>query len=70
MDDFGVFAFIIATSALSIAVLGFYYAHGRLNKLEKKLKDYGVIPREFESISREFDPLKKELDKLKESGKK
>jgi len=70
MDSFGVLAFTLATSALSIAVLGFYYAHGRLNKLEKKLKDFGVIPREFESISREFDPLKKELDKLNESGKK
>ncbi len=68
MDSFGVLAFTMATSALGIAILGFIYAHGRLNKLEKKLKDFDVIPKKFESISREFDPLKKELDKLKESG--
>ena len=68
MENFGVMPF--TTSALGIAILGFIYVHGRLNKLEKKLKDFDVIPKEFESINCEFDPLTKELQKLKESGEK
>ncbi len=57
MDSFGVLAFIMAMSALSVAILGFIYAHGRLNRWEKTLKDLDVIPRKFESIGREFDRL-------------
>ena len=68
MDSFGVLAFTMAMPALGIAILGFIYTHGRLNNLEKKLKEFEVIPKEFESVSREFDPLKKELDKLRVSG--
>ncbi len=64
MDSFGVLAFTMATSALGIAILGFIYAHGRLNKLEKKLKDFDVIPKEFESTNRKFDALNRELEKL------
>ena len=70
MENFGVMPFTMATSALGIAILGFIYVHGRVNKLEKKLKDFDVIPKEFESINIEINPLKKELQKLKESGEK
>ena len=69
MENFGVLAFAMATSALGIAVLGLIYVHGRLNNLEKKLKDFDVIPKEFDSISGEFDSLRKELDKLHPSQK-
>ncbi len=49
-------------SALAIAIMGIIYVHGRLNNLERKLKDYDVIPKEFDSIPKEFNSIK-ELDK-------
>ena len=64
MENFGVLAFTMATSALGITVMWLIHVHGRVNNLEKKLKDFDVIPKEFDSISGEFDSLKKELDKL------
>ena len=33
-----------------------------------KLKDFDVIPKEFESTPSKFDPLKKELDKFSPSN--
>ena len=67
MDSFGVLAFTLAMSAFGISMLGLVYLHGRLNKLEKKLKDFDVIPKEFESTDKKFDLLNKELEKLNPS---
>ena len=64
MENFGVMAFTMATPALSIAVMGLIYVHGRLNNLERKLKEFDLIPREFDSIPKEFDAIK-ELDKIR-----
>ncbi len=68
MNNIGVIGFTMAMSALSISILGIIYVHGRINNLEKKLKEFDVIPKEFESVSKEFNPLKKELDKFSKSG--
>ena len=62
MENLGVVAFVMALSALGIAVMGFVYFHGRLNNLERKLKDFDVIPKEFDSVPKEFTALK-DLDK-------
>lgn len=63
MENLGIVAFMMAMSALGIAIIGFLYAHGRINNLEKKLKEFDVIPTEFDSISKEFRSLKETLDK-------
>lgn len=62
MENLSVVAFTMAMSALGIAIVGLIYVHGRLNNLEKKLKDFDVIPKEFDSIPKEFSSLK-ELEK-------
>ena len=58
MENLGVVAFTMALSALGIAIMGLIYGHGRLNNLEKKLKEFDVIPKEFDSIPKEFNSLK------------
>ena len=58
MENLGVVAFMMAMAALGIATMGFIYFHGRLNNLEKKLKEFDVIPKEFDSTPKEFDSLK------------
>ncbi len=63
MENFGVMAFTMATPALSIAVMGLIYVHGRLNNLERKLKEFDVLPEEFDSIPKEFKSVK-ELDRV------
>ena len=63
MDSLGILAFTMATSAFGIAIVGLIYVHGRLNNLERKLKEFDVIPREFDSIPKEFNAIK-ELDKV------
>ena len=63
MENLGIVAFMTSMSALGIAIMGLIYAHGRLNNLEKKLKEFDVIPMEFDSISKEFRSLKEALDK-------
>ncbi|GAB3037153.1 MULTISPECIES: hypothetical protein [Oleiagrimonas] len=45
MDTFSIIAFTFALSALAFSVKN----HERINKLENKLKDFDVIPREFSS---------------------
>ena len=50
MENLGVVAFTMALSALAVAIMGLVYVHGRLNNLEKKLKEFDVIPSEFDSI--------------------
>ncbi len=62
MEGLTVVAFTMSLSALSIAIMGIIYVHGRLNNLEKKLKEFDVIPKEFDSIPKEFSSLK-ELEK-------
>lgn len=62
MENLGIVSFMMAMSALSIAIMGFIYFHRRLNNLEQKLKEFDVIPREFDSIPKEFSSLR-ELDK-------
>ena len=63
MENLGMVAFMMSMSALSIAIMGLLYLHGRMNNLEKKLKEFDVIPREFNSIHKEFRSLKEALDK-------
>lgn len=45
MDTFGIMAFTFSLPALAFGIMN----HERINKLEKKLKDFDVIPREFSS---------------------
>jgi hypothetical protein len=45
MDVFGIMAFTFALPALAFAIMN----HERINRLENKLKDFDVIPREFDS---------------------
>lgn len=45
MDVFGIMAFTFALPALGFAIMN----HERINRLENKLKDFDVIPREFDS---------------------
>lgn len=45
MENFGVLAFTFALPALAFAIMN----HQRLNNLENKLKDFDVIPKEFDS---------------------
>jgi len=48
MDTFAIIAFTFGISALGFAVKN----HERINALEKKLKEFDVIPREFSSEPR------------------
>ncbi len=45
MDTFAIIAFTFGLAGLGMAVKN----HERINVLEKKLKDFDVIPREFSS---------------------
>ena len=45
METFGIMAFTFALPALGFAIKN----HERINNLEKKLKAFDVIPREFNS---------------------
>jgi hypothetical protein len=45
MDAMGILAFTFALPALAFGIRN----HERINKLEKKLKDFDVIPKEFDS---------------------
>ena len=45
MDVFGIMAFTFALPALGFAIRN----NERLNNLEKKLKEFDVIPKEFDS---------------------
>ena len=45
MENMGIIAFAMAIIAFSLAAS----FHARLSKLEKKLKDFDVIPEEFDS---------------------
>ena len=45
MDTFGIIAFTFGISALAFSIRN----HERINTLEKKLKDFDVIPRDFSS---------------------
>ncbi len=47
METFSIMAFTFALPALAFAIMN----HERINKLEKKLKEFDVIPREFSSES-------------------
>jgi hypothetical protein len=46
MDTFGIIAFSMAASALGFSIMNTQ----RNNKLEEKLRDFDVIPKEFESL--------------------
>ncbi len=46
MDTFGIIAFSMAVSALGFALMN----SQRINKLEEKLRDFDVIPKEFDSL--------------------
>ena len=63
MENLGMMAFMMSMSALSIAIMGLLYLHGRMNNLERKLKEFDVIPMEFNSISKEFRSFKEARDK-------
>ncbi|MBB6183515.1 hypothetical protein [Oleiagrimonas soli] len=52
MDTFGIIAFTFGLSALAFSIKN----HERINILEKKLKDFDVIPREFSSEPRPGKP--------------
>lgn len=56
MDTFGIIAFTFGLSALAFSIKN----HERINTLEKKLKDFDVIPRDFSS---EPTPGKAKTDK-------
>ena len=43
MDSLGILAFTMATSAFGIAIVGLIYVHGRLNNLERKLKEFDEL---------------------------
>lgn len=45
MDTFSIIAFTFALPALAFSLKN----HERINTLEKKLKDFDVIPKEFSS---------------------
>ena len=45
MDVFGIISFTFALSALGMAIMN----QTRINNLEKKLKEFDVIPQEFKS---------------------
>ena len=45
MDTFSIIAFTFSLSALAFGIKN----HERVNALEKKLKEFDVIPREFDS---------------------
>ena len=45
MDVFGIMGFTFALSALAMAIMN----QMRINNLEKKLKEFDVIPQEFKS---------------------
>ena len=46
MDTFSIIAFSMATSALAFSIMNSL----RINKLEEKLREFDVIPREFDSL--------------------
>ena len=46
MDTFGIIALSLATSALGLSAMNWL----RINKLEEKLRDFDVIPKEFDSL--------------------
>ena len=48
MDTFSIIAFTFGLSALAFGIKN----HERINTLEKKLKDFDVIPKDFSSESR------------------
>lgn len=52
MDVLGIMAFTFALPALAFAIKN----HERINNLEKKLKDFDVIPKEFDSEQPEKGP--------------
>ncbi len=58
MEDLGAMAFIMAGLALTIGLAGLTYLHRRVNNLEKKLKEFDVIPAGFDSIPKEFSSMK------------
>ena len=45
MDVFGIMAFMFALPALAFGIMN----RERINNLEKKLKEFDVIPKEFDS---------------------
>ena len=67
MESFGIIAFTMSMSALSISIMGIIYVHNRLNNLEKKLKEFDVIPKDFVSTPKEFDSIAKEFDSRSKS---
>ena len=58
MEYLGEIAFMMAALALSIGLTGLTYLHRRVNNLEKKLKEFDVIPASFDSIPKEFSSFK------------
>ena len=53
METFGIMAFIFALPALAFAIMN----RERINNLEKKLKAFDVIPKEFNSERPEQETL-------------